>query len=377
MPLTLRALFFLSGWTGLVYEVVWAKYLALTLGSTAAAHTFVLGTFLGGMAIGYAVLGRVADQIKNPLRFYAQLELAIATLGVASPLLLGSKWGLLVIPAAAALMGGTLPALSRCGAVANLYFLNSIGAAWGSLCAAFVLIPRLGLDGSVYTAALVNALIAAAAWRLASAPPPEKTPYRESSLPPRRLFYAVAAASGFISLALEIAWIRMLALIYGSTVYSFAGMLAAFIAGVGAGAWLIGRPRFERVAPLRALIVVQVVSAAALMVTFPFYERLAFLPIWLDTFIENRKGLFMVYETGKFFISFTLMFIPAACFGMVPPLAAKAAVRDPKETGTRVGAVFSWNAVGNVLGTAAAGLWLLPLLGLQGLFYAAVGLQVL
>lgn len=362
-------LFFLSGWTGLVYEVLWAKYLALTLGSTAAAHTFVLSAFLGGMAIGYASIGRIADRHPNPLRLYAGLELAIAALGAVAPLFLGGRWGLALIPLSAALMGGTLPALSRVAPVPLLYFLNSVGAAWGSLCAGFLLIPRFGLDASGWITALVNAAVAAAAWRLGSGPAPHpRPPWPEPALPPRRIFYAAAAASGFVSLALEIAWIRLLALMFGSTVYSFAVMLAAFIAGVGGGSLAAGSKRVERLPSLRTLIAVQLIAALALMLTLPFYERIAFLPIWLDARVGSRSGLFMVFETVKFALSFLLMFVPAACFGMVPPLAAKAAVRDPGETGARVGAVFAWNAVGNVAGAVCAGLWLLPALGLQGLF---------
>jgi spermidine synthase len=62
-------LFFLSGITGLVYEVLWAKYLSLLLGNTAQAHTIVLATFLGGLALGNAVLGPQADKATNHLAF--------------------------------------------------------------------------------------------------------------------------------------------------------------------------------------------------------------------------------------------------------------------------------------------------------------------
>ncbi len=58
-------LFFLSGSTGLVYEVLWAKYLSLLLGNTAQAHTIVLATFLAGLDLGNAVLGPQADRVPN------------------------------------------------------------------------------------------------------------------------------------------------------------------------------------------------------------------------------------------------------------------------------------------------------------------------
>jgi spermidine synthase/tetratricopeptide (TPR) repeat protein len=375
MSISLAALFFLSGWTGLVYEVLWAKYLALTLGSTAAAHTFVLSAFLGGMAAGYAAIGRFADRHPNPLLLYAKLEFAIAGLGALAPFLLGGIWGLPLIPFAAGFMGGTLPALSRIASVPFLYFLNSLGAAAGSLFAAFVLIPRFGLDVSGWIAAGVNAAVGAAALRLARNPvPPPKPPWPEPELPAPRLFYATAFASGFVSLALEIAWIRLLAMMFGSTVYSFAIMLAAFIAGIGAGSLLIASKAASRLPSLRTLVILQFLAAAALLATLPFYERVAYLPIWIDALLESRQGMFLAFETAKFGFCFALMFVPAACFGMVPPLAARAAARESGDLAARVGTVFAWNAGGNVLGAAAAGLWLLPALGLQGLFHAGAAM---
>ena len=79
-------LFFLSGITGLVYEVLWAKYLSLLLGNTAQAHTIVLATFLGGLALGNASLGPQADKVANHLRLYGWLELGIGLLALLSPL---------------------------------------------------------------------------------------------------------------------------------------------------------------------------------------------------------------------------------------------------------------------------------------------------
>src|SRR5512137_752615 len=80
-PRLLRVLiyscFFLSGATGLIYEVVWAKYLSLIIGSTTAATTIVLATFMGGLALGNHLLGRRADQVRNRLKFYGWLEMGI------------------------------------------------------------------------------------------------------------------------------------------------------------------------------------------------------------------------------------------------------------------------------------------------------------
>ena len=68
---------FASGAAGLIYEVLWAKYLALYVGSTALAQVIVLATFMGGLALGSHLLGGLADRVKNPLKLYAYLEFGI------------------------------------------------------------------------------------------------------------------------------------------------------------------------------------------------------------------------------------------------------------------------------------------------------------
>ena len=82
LRLTIFLLFFLSGTAGLIYEVVWAKYLALFLGNTAQAHTIVLATFMGGLALGYFLFGRIADRAENGLSLYGWMEIVIGFSGV-------------------------------------------------------------------------------------------------------------------------------------------------------------------------------------------------------------------------------------------------------------------------------------------------------
>lgn len=180
---------FVSGAAGLAYEVVWARHLALFIGSTAVAHSVVLATFMGGLAFGGFAFGRTADRVRRPLRLYGLLELAIAALCVIFPLLMSlagkgylltarplsdSSGVLLVLRALLAaavvappaiLMGGTLPAAARFyvhalpdvgSGVGRLYFVNSAGAVLGTILAGFVLVPSLGLDRTLGIAALGN-----------------------------------------------------------------------------------------------------------------------------------------------------------------------------------------------------------------------------
>jgi hypothetical protein len=78
-------LFFISGATGLVYEIAWMRSLGVVFGNTLWAATTVLTAFMLGLALGSWFLGRIADRIPNPLRFYAYLELAVGGYALAFP----------------------------------------------------------------------------------------------------------------------------------------------------------------------------------------------------------------------------------------------------------------------------------------------------
>src|SRR5256886_4304459 len=81
------AIFLLSGAAGLIYEVVWARQLVLVFGNTTQAVSAILTGFFGGMAIGAAIGGRVADRVRSPLRLYGAIELALVVVVLATPLL--------------------------------------------------------------------------------------------------------------------------------------------------------------------------------------------------------------------------------------------------------------------------------------------------
>ena len=189
-----------SGAAGLVYEVVWSRYLGLLIGSSTVAHTLVLAAFMGGLALGNAVFGRFADRTGRPLFAYGLLELGIAawagvfalgwpavsalylavgrTLGPESG---GLPWVKLALGAAlllppTVLMGGTIPLLSRVvvardeemgAGVALLYFLNTAGAVLGCAAAGFWWIEAHGLAGTLGIAALLNTVVGAVALALA------------------------------------------------------------------------------------------------------------------------------------------------------------------------------------------------------------------
>ena len=133
----LYGLFFLSGASSLIYELIWQRLLNLVFGVSTLAVSAVLAAFMGGLALGSLLFGRRADQTPRPLRLYAWLELGIAASALLVPAgfalltrayteiyawLQPGLWGgtclrfvltLIVLLIPATLIGGTLPVMGR------------------------------------------------------------------------------------------------------------------------------------------------------------------------------------------------------------------------------------------------------------------------
>lgn len=385
---------FVSGLTGLVYEVVWAKDLALSLGGTAAAQAVVLAAFLGGLAAGAALLGRKADEASSALGFYARVEFAVAAAALLAPLLLRAVGlagaarfpaAFLVVFGPAFLMGASLPALTRAAgqagggaerALAGLYAANCAGAVAGTLLAAFALVPLAGLDGATLAAAALSAWNGLAARRLAGAPAaaPRKVrpePAREDADRWAPGVYAVVFAAGLVSLCFEAAWTRALAMAMGPTTYSFAVMLAGFIGGLALGGWLAARPRARELAP-ETLLSLALLGVAASAATAP--AVISRLPFWFRL-ARDAASSFHGFEARKLLLAGAAMLPLSTALGLILPAAARL-VRLSGAEGRGVGAVFAANTLGNVAGAAAA-LYLLPALGLRGLLAAGAAVCAL
>src|SRR5436190_23641484 len=104
----LYLIFFLSGATGLVYEVIWVRLTGLVFGNTSHAISIVLGAFMAGLALGSWKLGRKADRTDNPLRMYGLLEIGIGISAALVPLIFRAldSFYWTIAPSVAAIPGG-------------------------------------------------------------------------------------------------------------------------------------------------------------------------------------------------------------------------------------------------------------------------------
>lgn len=398
--------FFISGGTGLVYEVVWVKYLALIIGSTTAATTVVLATFMGGLALGNHILGKRADLVRNRLKLYGWLEIGIGFYCAISLQMI--DWGsdlyvsiarasyppgpvvhlLRIILAGIALliptvlMGGTLPVLARlwvraldvtAKGVASLYAVNSFGAVLGSLIAGFFLIQEMGIRLSILFAAAANILAGLVAVGLNSfARMDENLQEREggfpSSIPPSspglmHLALLGAFLSGAAAMVYEVGWIRLTALVCGSSTYSFTVMVAAFITGIAIGS-VVARNIANRRSDLFWVFgLCELGVVISMLITIPLYTRLPYSFVRLGNLLVRSPETFSFYQVLVFLCSISIMVIPTIFLGMALPLITQAATDQLNRIGRSVGRVFSLNTLGTLLGAILAGLVLMPRIG--------------
>lgn len=414
---TILASFFISGLAGLLYQVVWTRYLALFLGSTSYAVVAVLVAFMGGLAAGNALLGTRADSLRRPLFFYACLEAGIGLFAVAFPayfeavrqgflsvvrsthpegtLRLGLQFGfaVLTILLPTVLMGATLPVLTKYvtrslselrGRVAALYSINSAGAVAGILLADWWWIPALGLEAVVQLGATLSLGIALVAYVLSArsgegigqpASPPARSPSDEDFSPLEcRVALVAAGLSGFVAMLYEVAWTRLLALALGSSTHAYSLMLATFISGIAVGGALVSawRRRFDT---LVAFAVAEWALAGTLLVSIFFYDLIPYAFAHLADVIARRPAAYPVYELAQALVCFGVLFIPAVCLGTTLPLASRIVTADFRRTGGSVGRVFAVNTLGTVLGAALTGLVLLPVLGLATTLAVGIGIN--
>jgi spermidine synthase len=422
----LLVLFLLSGFAGLIYQSIWSHYLGLTLGHAAYAQTLVLAIFMGGMAVGAAVAGRYTPRLRHLILAYAIIELLIGLAGLlfhpafiaytnfsqatALPAITSSglasayQWTTataLILPQCV-LLGATFPLLSAgCLRIApamdgkilgGLYFSNSFGAAIGALAATFVLLPAIGMPGTVATAGWLNILVAVLAglmwWLGVGRASAEVASFPRARLgdaleeppsqpePERRFLELILLStflSGAFSFVYEIGWIRLLNQALGTTVHSFELMLAAFIIGLAfGGLWI--RNRSGRIRDVMRYVAWAqlLMGVAALLSVIVFSNSFEWVGWMLEAFQRNDEG-YRLFMVGSATISMLVMF-PAAFFaGMTLPLFTMALLRRGFGEGS-IGSVYAANTLGSIAGVLLAVHLLIPLLGVHvAVMLAAIG----
>jgi spermidine synthase len=376
-------LFFVaSGAAGLIYQLVWSRELVLVFGNTTQAISTIVTAVMAGLGIGGFAGGQIARRGRNLLRTYGRLEVAVGLLALLLPMvfgLLGEVYrgayartspevlalirfalAFAAVTPATTLMGMTLPVLAahmvrtvdEAGArVGQLYAANTLGAAVGTLLAAFFLIEFLGLVLTSYIAVALNVGVGVLSIVLsrataggpprALADPSHQTPTARPSH--RRLVLVASFVSGFVALALEVLWTRLVAEGVGLTIYVFALILVVYLLGIGLGSGLyrrLSRPERDTITLLGACIAGEALLAVATVVV--------------------GSGTLGVQAPA---IPLLLVLPATILMGYAFPLSARLLVRDPGDVGSSVGLLYACNTAGSILGSFAAAFILAALLG--------------
>ncbi len=417
--------FFVSGMTGLVYEILWTRLTIKIIGTAPFAVSIILTVFMGGLGLGGYLSGKTIHRIKHPNHLiiaYGICELIIAAYGLLLPTLLNlfrplyaflynhlfgnflffnfltfsGCFLLMLIPVIC--MGATLPILSRFSVaslshmgsrVGRLYGINTLGAAGGTFLCGFVLIDRLGVDHTMWLAVIGNTLIGLVSilmgiYALPQRMVPEsklstnsiaENDRAEGELFPRQALL-IAAVSGFATMAYEVIWTKLLSVIVGPTTYSFTIVLTTFITGLALGSMYFGRlaDRLKAHTLPMALLLTQTAAALAALVVS---QGLGSSQIFFAKLIYYFQGRFALLLLLKTCLLFVFMVIPTFFLGAAFPLVSRIYTRSVPETGRTVGMAYAVNSLGGVLGAFSAGFMLIPFLGKEQSLSLVVALQLL
>lgn len=422
--------FFLSGLTGLLYEILWTRMIVKIIGGAPFAVSIILTVFMGGLGLGAYLVSKKIDDIKEPeklLKLYGILELTIGVYALAVPVLLKALlpfysllynslysyfflYNLLtfigvsiILGIPVVCMGATLPVLCRfyinklshLGThVGLLYGLNTVGAAFGALLGGFWLIDKLGVTYTLLFAVVINCMIGiycvyiiprivartsvatrkgADAKISIAAAGAVKTGLPSSSGTMMGAL-TIFAVSGFCAMAYEVIWTKLLGLIVGPTMYSFTIVLITFILGLALGSVAFGWLADKVKEPIWLLISTQIAAALSVLAVSQFFGN---SQLFFSKLIFTFKDQFALLNLSKAAILFCVMMLPTLCLGATFPLVGKIFTQSVSTVGRSLGVAYTVNTIGAVLGSFSAGFLLIPLIGKEKGLSLIIGLQLL
>jgi spermidine synthase len=422
----LAALFFASGVSALIYQVLWLRLLGLVFGVTVYAASTVWASFMAGLAIGSLAAGRIADRVRNPLKWFGAAEMLISVTALATPLAFewmptvyvrvyalapnslalltlarfAMTFAVLIVPTA--LMGATLPLVIKSSAfrtqelgerIGLLYSANTAGAIVGTLAAGLYLIPGPGIHRTFLLAAGLNLLVGGLAIVLGSSQPRladstatavesaktdhaldppslavnDNEPAHDASKRRREgsLVLIVFALSGLTSLALEVVWFRVLTLFLRPTVYGFAVMLATILAGIAFGSYVVRSVLDRRARWIAMLAGLELAIGIAVVLSFRPLAQMSPLTAAMRPWLATIVPDYLVFPIAG---SLLAIFPTAVLLGIAFPIGLRVWTTGGGErrrgiAAQRIGVFYSVNVAGSILGSLVAGFFLLPRLG--------------
>ena len=412
----LSAAFFFSGFAALLCQIAWQRMLGIFAGSDTVSAALVVGAFLAGLGLGSLVGARLADRLPawRALAGFALCEGVVAAFALLSKPFL-YDWlaldlaGVVDSPAAifalcfaglvlpTTLMGASLPLIARAVAthldtvaerIGWLYGLNTLGAGLGALVGGWALLGTIGFTGVLVVAAMLDLMAAAIALTLLpalrrnSAAPGAATGVTTPSAAAPAPTVPVGAAgvgadgvlawcalvflSGYVIVALEILWVRVLGQVGQFHAYLFPTVLGVFLLADGAGMAVAARLVRRIADPRPAFYLAQ--SGGFLLAAALLGGLWWALPHWplVDHLMVDQWRLGGRAFALTILVTILVVAPPSFLIGMTFPLVQRAVQRDLATVGARVGWVQVANILGNAAGSIVTGLVTLHLLGTIG-----------
>lgn len=411
-------LFFMSGFTALMYQLVWERMLEFFTGVNVYAISGIVAAYMMGLGVGALIGGYLADRVSRRMNllFFAVTQAGIALFAVIStplyydilysrfvqvgqnPLALaGIIFISLLIPTFC--MGVSLPLVSRAlihvptsaAKIASwLYGINALGSAAGAYVTTWVLFRLINFEQICVIGAIINAMVALVSVLLLRSLPmsPERKvrhalPIRSRkdtselsvTFPMWMLLYGI---SGFMGLSLEIIWFRMYGIMLKNTPYAFGTILTWYLIGFGGGLFLGGIRSEKSAHPLRSFLLLQIASVVYVAVFVILFTALLHNFTWL-TPLWNYFGQSSALNIAKgvsddiglfvaLYVVLPVLFITPAtlCMGMSFPFIQQAVQTDERHIGRRIGFIQLANIVGSMLGVLGTGVVFLTIFGTSG-----------
>lgn len=186
------------------------------------------------------------------------------------------------------------------------------------------------------------------------------------------LLLAVFLLSGISGLIYQVLWQRQLSLVFGVSAYATATVLGAFMAGLALGGFLAGRVADRVRSPLVWYGVVEVlIGLVGLLIPSAFAAlQEIYGPLY------RAMGGSVLAPAVRFGIAFAVLLVPTALMGASFPLIVRAALGSRDDGGRAIGLLYAINTLGAVVGTLAAGFYLIGEIGIQGSIAVAAALNV-
>lgn len=410
----------MSGTAGLIYEIIWSELLISLLGSSTIAVTVILTAFMGGLAIGSWTIGKYADNWSDRriAILYMFIEISIGTYAYFLPTLIENiesfyiliyghlnpslilsimikfTLGFLVLIIPTFLMGTTLPLITRYLSrnwenytknISLLYGLNTFGAIIGTLFAGFYLLEHYGISGASIFSASINYLVALCFfifWKYLPVLPariniekPKVKSKKNKQIETNDFVLIVLTSytmSGMAAMFYQISWTRSLSLILGTSTYAFTVILATFLLGISLGSFLY---RFipARISKTMIYLIVQSIIAISVLISTLYFDELPLYYLYIrNLFFDNWSDLNYI----RFFLAAIIIIIPTLGMGILFPIVCDLVSNENNKMSHIVGKTYALNSIGAMIGSICAGIFVIPLIGLQYTIYVGVFLNI-